>query len=417
MKTYRLLVLLLVALFLLASCGDATETSSSAVSQAGDVMYSVAVKDALGNLFAPDMVVQFLQNGTRIAIQPCNEDGVAEKTLPAGEYVVTPVFTQNEDRYHYDQNVTVTAENPSAVLVVTEKPTELSILTVRENEYDAYTVGTGCTYLELTPGVRNYYLFCPAEAGNYEFSLLDGTTATIGYYGAPHYVQEFSAVEVTENTFTISVRASMISAGDGGTVVYVLGVDAPADVSSCIMLIRRIGDPVKTIEDEPWIIYESTVDIAPYTLPEGTKLTDFDLFSSTDAYTLVYNESDGFYHMDTADGPLVYIRLTKDSDYMDSYETILEHTGVNKYFFDENGNFVKKEAYGQCLLEYIACVDSATGVYPLTEDLRYIVTMHGEHQGWWDEDSALYLFVDMDGESIPGINIELAWLLMCCYES
>ena len=100
---------------------------------------------------------------------------------------------------------------------------------------------------------------------------------------------------------------------------------------------------------------------------------------------------------------------------MDSYQTILEHTGVTKYFYDEEGNFHRKETYSECLMEYIACADEAMGVYPLTEDLKYIVQQHGDYQGWWDPESRAYLFVDLDGNPEPGINHDIAWLLMCCY--
>ena len=129
----------------------------------------------------------------------------------------------------------------------------------------------------------------------------------------------------------------------------------------------------------------------------------------------MYNESDGFYHLDTANGPLVLMRLTEDSEYMVSYQTILDHTGVTKYFYNEDGSFDKKEKYSDCLFEYIACADAATGVYPLTKDLAYIVQQHGGYQGWWEPDSMAYLFVDMDGNPEPDINHDIAWLLMCCY--
>ena len=419
MKIKCLIALLLCTVCLLVACGEASPSTSSPGEESNptEVTYTVTVTDPLGNPYQ-GMVVQFLQNGTRVAMQPCDESGVASKTLPAGEYTVTPAFAEGEDGYHYQTDVKVTAQNPNGTVWVALKPASVTEpLTVQANEYDVYFVTEGCTYVELAPGSRTYFLFRPTRGGNYKFSLAGETTAAVGYYGAPHFVQEQSIADVVDNAFTISVRDSMIGTGGGGTVTYVLGVDAPADVTSCVLVIQRIGDPIKTIEDEPWYIYEATVEPTSFTLPEGTTLTDFDLFADTDAYTLVLNEADGFYHLGTSDGPLVYIRLTEDSDYIDSYQTILEHTGVIKYFYDENGSFVKKESYSECLLEYIECADPASGVYPLTEDLRYIVTQHGDHQGWWDEDSAAYLFVDMDGENIPGINSELAWLLMCCYES
>ena len=97
-------------------------------------------------------------------------------------------------------------------------------------------------------------------------------------------------------------------------------------------------------------------------------------------------------------------------------ETILEHTGVGRYFYKdaEKKEFDRKENYADCLLQYIACVDKDSGLYPLTEDLKYIIQNNGEHQGWWDPNGN-YIFLDDAGNSVPGINNEIAWLFMCCY--
>ena len=88
---------------------------------------------------------------------------------------------------------------------------------------------------------------------------------------------------------------------------------------------------------------------------------------------------------------------------------------MNRYFFDENGQFLRKENYADCLLQYISCMDEDTGVYPLTEDLKYILQMEGEDSGWFDPNQALYLFRDDNGNQILGINNEISWLFMCGY--
>ena len=88
--------------------------------------------------------------------------------------------------------------------------------------------------------------------------------------------------------------------------------------------------------------------------------------------------------------------------------------GLSVSLIYENGEFVKKETYDQCLLTYIECADEATGTYPLTEDLKYIIQQRGEYAGWWDLNGS-YLFVDENGVPVNGINAEIAWLFMCCY--
>ena len=157
------------------------------------------------------------------------------------------------------------------------------------------------------------------------------------------------------------------------------------------------------------------MELQNYTLPAGANLMKFDITASTDTYKLVLNETDGFYHLNDANGPLVLMYLGEDVQYLDCFKTILDHTGVNRYFFDENGEFLRKESYGECLLQYIACMDETKGVYPLTEDLKYILQMEGEDAGWFDTNNSLYLFKDDNGNFVDGINNEISWLFMCCY--
>lgn len=382
----------------------------------GEKTYKVAVKDALGNPYTSGVVVTFMQNGEKVGMQACDENGVATKKLPKGEYTVSLSFTDSETEYYYDENTTVTASNNEIDLILAYKTSEPSTLYVGENEFDVYPVGAGCTYVELTNENRNYFLFTPTQAGNYEFSIVGDAKTQIGYYGAPHYVQSNSAVEVVDNKFTISINAGMIGTGDGGTSTYVIGVDAlDADAKDCILAINRLGDPIKTIEDEPWTIYQKTVELSEYTLPAGKEIKEFDLTATTGAYKFVFNKNDGFYHLNSENGPLVLVRLAEDCDYIACFQTMLDRSGVSKYFFDEEGKFLKKESYSECLFEYLEYVDESEGVYPLTEDLKYIIQQRGDYAGWWDIENAGYIFKDAAGNNDGTINAEIAWLLMCCY--
>ena len=69
----------------------------------------------------------------------------------------------------------------------------------------------------------------------------------------------------------------------------------------------------------------------------------------------------------------------------------------------------------ECLREYIEHIDEATGLYPLTEDLKYILQQRGDYAGWWNPGSGIYLFVDENRVPLDGVNHEIAWLFMCCY--
>lgn len=382
----------------------------------GEKTYKVTVKDALGNPYTSGVVVNFMQNGEKVGMQACDENGVATKKLPKGEYTVSLSFTDSETEYYYDESTKVTASENEIDLILAYKTSEPITLYVGSNELEAYDVSVGCTYVELTNENRNYFLFTPKEAGNYEFSIIGDAKTEIGYYGAPHFVQSNNVAEVVNNKFTISVSASMIGTGESGTSTYVIGVDAlDADSKNCILAINRLGDAIKTLADEPWTIYKKTVELSEYTLPAGKEIKEFDLTASTDTYKFVFNKNDGFYHLNSENGPLVLVRLAEDCDYIACFQTMLDRSGVTKYFFDENDEFVKKESYSECLLEYIEYVDEAEGVYPLTEDLKYIIQQRGGYVGWWDIESSGYIFKDAAGNNDATINAEIAWLFMCCY--
>ena len=408
-KFKRLISLLLIAiltfsLFTLTACGS------------GEKDYIVNIKDALGNPYTSGIVVKFMQGGKQVAMQSCNEQGVATKSLTNGKYSVVLQFADDKTEYFYDTDIKLTSRKNEVDVVLAYKiTTEPEKLYIGADELDAYNVKVGCTYVDLKPDSRNYFLFTPTKEGNYEFSIPEGKNVTIGYYGAPHFVQENSATEVKDNKFTVNVKSSMIGTNGTGTSTFVIGIDADKKSKNCVLGINRLGDAIKTIEDEPWIIYQKTVELKDYTLPASLKIKEFDLTASTDTYNLVLNENDGYYHLNDKNGPIVLVRLAEDNKYIACFKTMLDRSGVNKYFFDEKDNFIKKESYSECLLEYIEYADEENGVYPLTEDLKYIIQSRGEYVGWWDIENNGYMFKDEAGNNLTDINAEIAWLFMCCY--
>lgn len=403
-------VLLVGCMLLLAACAAEPEVPA-------ETTYKVSVTNANNDPYTTGVVVRFMKDGQQAAMQVVGENGVAEKTLATGEYTVELTFTGNADDYYYDKtNLKLTAEKPEISVVLAEKAGEAVPLLYGEDGVTtyAYAAGVGSTYVELSEG-RNYFLFTPQTPGMYKFTTTD-PTAVIGYYGAPHFVQTMSAAEVVDNSFSLSIRASMIGTNGTGTTVIVVGIDK-GEKDSCMLNIIRTGDPEHSIEDEPWMIYPAKTEPKPYTLPAGAQIGEFDLTADSSKYDLVYNEADGFYHLNTADGPLVLVRLGQDTKYLASFKAMLEKSGVVKYFFNEDGSFQKKESYSECLLQYIANMDEESGVYPLTEDLKYIIQQRGDHTGWFDPEHSIYLFKDANGINLPGINPEISWLFMCCYIS
>lgn len=415
MKRILTLVLALTLCMGLAACGGSGDSGDSGVKLAADeALYKVSVVDPLGTPCNAGVIARFLQNGQQVSMQVVNENGVAEKALKKGEYTVELQFTDKEAAYYYDQSATKVTADASQLQITLfnglNKEQGASLFAYSLSAQDkvdntAYYVNQGFTYVELTVGERNYFLFTPSQSGTYRVSLFQGE-GDVGYYGAPHFVQDYPAVDVIDNTVSISVRPDSI--GDAGsTSALVLGVDAKSETA--VLAVERIGEHEHTVTDEPWTPYESAHKPTAYTMPAGQKLTYVDIKGKTEDYQLVMGE-DGFYHLGAADGPLMYLDLSKNAPNL-SLKTMIQGDGVaggaplRRYFYDDAGNFQKKEDYTDVMISYIEAADQTYGVYPLTADLEYMIKNAGE--GWWDTESPNYIF--------EGCNPELGWLFACCY--
>lgn len=366
--------------------------------------YSVKVVDGNGKV-QKDITVSFYLGDKKVKSVKTNSKGIAAATMMDGSYTVKLTGTTLK----YDQKAAVvTVGKPSIeILLAKAKGTakERIECPVVGAARAAYVVKEGATYLDgLRPGERNYFLFTPERNGQFRISTT-GMYAKVGYYGGSvHYIVPTNLAEnVENNAFTVEVR-------DVG-VTFVIGVDAATNIDATVLSITRVGDPGWSVADEPWHVYEGTHTPKKYSLPSGTTLKNMDI---TKSYKLVYNSTDGYYHKDTKNGPIVYVRFNSEAPYV-SFADILKNFHMSAYLYDAAGNFQKKEEYTECMTAYNNCVDSKEGVYPLNKDLEYIIKTYGEHQGWWVSDHPGFLFKDDDGNPLPNIKLDMAWLFAMCY--
>lgn len=403
MKTIKSILAVILALsMLLALCACGKDNGDS-----GMANYQVKVLDGQGKPLTSGVIVKFFQGGQEVAMQAVNGEGIAAKDLAKGDYTVELVFTNSEMSGHYDTAAAVlSAEKTTLELsLINSLGTEHVELVTGEETHTAYMVSAGSTYVPVKANVRNYFIFAPTEGGNYEFRV-DNAEIKIGYYGAPHFVQALSAVDVIDNVVTLSISDSSL----GGS--YVIGLDGIDADTNAILGVIRIGDPTITISDMPWTEYKTTHTPAPYTLsiPSGKSLKYVDIKGTAAGNQVIYNEADGYYHYNTADGPIVLMHLGKKAPYV-SLQTVIEGDGlgggapIREYFFDADGNFLKKEDYTDILRTYFANMDKNAGVYPLTKDLEYIIK-NGCH-GWWDKNDPDFIFTDC--------NPEIGWMFALCY--
>lgn len=396
-----ILALVMIMCLVLSACNQAgTGTGGSAA-------YSVKVTDAQGTAYTTGVIVKFMKDGNQVAMQPVDANGVATKELEKGNYTVELVFTGDNSGYYDPAAAVLSADKTSIELKLSNKLSEqTTALFVGDKEYAAYTVSVGSTYVPVKAGERNYFLFIPAEAGTYKFSVDDSSLA-LGYYGAPHFIQSHSAIDVVDNAVSISISQSSL-----GGATYVIGIDGTDADTNCALTIERTGAPEQNISDEPWTEYKTTSALSPYTLdiPAGKDLVYMDITSETAKHEFVFNEADGYYHLDSADGPVIHVHLAKGAPYV-ALQVVIEGDGamggapIREYFFNENAEFVKKEDYTDILTDYFENMDPDLGVYPLTDDLIYIIK--NGCNGWWDAESPDYIF--------DGCNPELGWMFACCW--
>ena len=385
-----------------------------------DTRVEYTVQLVTGDAACEGVTVEFYNAANELVAQQMTDaTGVATVLLEKGNYILKLSGTELK----YDERTAVmTASKTSLELLLAPAVDTTVYYSISDPlmdyaEKNAYYLNEGTTYVDLTPGERNYFLFEPVETGTYRFTTVN-TKTVVGYYGSPYYIQTMHVgEELTNNAFTMSVYEA------GPT--YVIGVDAPSNVSGTIVYVTRIGDAGWNPDYEPWEDYVGTHVPTKFTLPAGTTLKDMDITAASQE--LVYNPADGYYHLNDINGPVVYLRFS-GSPYI-NFSDIMFNQRVGAYLYDTNGDFLKKEQYNACLEQYyyvpnpmydpdgkpVNMLDAATLVYPLNDDLIYILQSFAKHQRWDDPDSPNYLFKDDDGNIDTTVNNDLAWMFLLCY--
>ena len=254
-----------------------------------------------------------------------------------------------------------------------------------------------------------FFLFVPTRDGVYQFSV--DIDADIGYYGAPINANQKPIQPYPDENGNLTIEIKNMYIGDSfdSTTPYLIGIKADElDVNECLFEIKRVGDPEYTIHDQPYHHVTNTKN--PQSINLGylnwAVITN-DIDITSDEITVVLG-SDGYYHLNSADGELVYVRVGSDSSYLPSFYTMCETSPMSAYIYDENGNFVRKEMYNALINQYYALADKKTGLYPLDELMATAIKNHGNATGWWNPSSPNFRFAGID------LNTDNAWLFACC---
>ncbi len=371
----------------------------------GMTRYNVAVTDYLGKL-AEDYLVLFVKDGEPIAYHIVGEGGgMTTMDLETGSYEIQLAFL-GETPYYYDKSTAVVTEQAPNLTV---KVAAASKATAEEHwQLGQITpLPLGGVYVTSQQDVNTYFSFTPSAQGVFRISVSD-PNAVLSYWGSPNYPMDNTEQlkDFAKTTFTISVNTNAL----GQT--HLIGIQG---TTGCIVSVIREGDAV---EDIPFTPYEPSKAPVTQSLPGGLNFTYVDITKPTNTYNLVYNTTDGYYHMGSANGPVVYIQLDYKADgtaapYVTLYEMVggVSNTGTafRCIYTDASGNEVRED-YTAAMLSYGACADETYGVYPLTQDLAYMIQMGGQYLGWWDANNANSQILFANGE-----NLDIAWMFALCY--
>ncbi|MBE6646074.1 MAG: hypothetical protein E7611_00360 [Ruminococcaceae bacterium] len=381
--------------------------------------YGVWIVDGLGNPIS-DVIVKILKGDELVKMYPYNGQYLPFE-LEDGEYRIELDLSQTGRDFVYDADSCVMSPEKRSVKIELRnklsEPTSIFVGYPILADYQAYNVTSGSYELTLTPNDYTFIIFRPSASAVYTLTYVCDSELTVSYHGSSFFVQgedlsgSSEAIAKYKNGLSVDVFPGNI----GGDLVFAIKSES---ATSCILNIANAGDPGTRLEDEPWSPYledDATVSAQLSAPKEGT-YTEIDLTDTS--LKAVFNEKDGYYHLNSEDGPIIFIDLTTDSKYISSIQVICANQRMGTYIYDINGDVVEKRSYNELFHQYgmpstkEEKVEQAIRV-PLTEKLAEAIKTFGDKNSWWAEGSDANIFTKL----LLGTpyNREYAWLLFCGY--
>lgn len=378
----------------------------------------VWIVDGLGNPIK-NIVVKVMKGDELVKMFPYNGEFLS-LNLKSDTYRIELELSSLGENYIYDKDACViTPENPSLTIRIfkTADAVNGEILFVGypiEKDYPSAFVSDGSYKVNLTPNDYTFFVFTPEAAATYSITYECESVLAIGYHGGPFFTQgsdlsdDSSDFARLDNGLSFNIYASNL----GGSLVFSV---KSTGATECILNIKNIGEVGTRPEDEPWTPYledEAIVNAQLSSKPEG----EFTVIDLTDlSVTAVYNTSDGYYHLGDANGPVLYIDLTTNTQYIPSIQTICANQRMGTYIYDNSGKIAEKRSYNELFMQYGMPADSTEVEepirIPLTAKLAEAVKTFGNANDWWREGSTSNIFTAV--HNTQPYNSEYAWLLYC----
>ena len=429
-KFLHLLVLICVLALVLCAvaCGTTEDPAPPAPEPEAPpapemLTYTINLVDGNGTHMT-NVIVKILKGEEQIAMKVYNGAAITFEA-EADTYTVSIDLSQLDKTYKYDESLcTLTAEKTSTTVRLYQEVADAGSVFVGypiSKDYPAFHIGEGGYMVTLTPNDYTFFIFTPSAAAVYTITYECPTDLVISYHGSSHFVQGSDLTEGAtdlakyENGISLNVYEGNL----GGNYVFAV---KSTSAESCVLRIKDAGDPGTRLEDQPWTPYTEVPSKVTQQLQMAADAAANGTWNTVDlgdlTLTAVYNENDGFYHLNSADGPVLYIDLTSDSTYIASIQAICANQRMGIYIYDDNGNVIEKRSFNELFYQYGMPTDDTAPEngpirVPLTKKLAEAIQSFGEKSGWWKTGSDNNIFnMALSGMSY---NQAYAWLLYCGY--
>lgn len=395
----------------------------------GKHTYSVFVSNGIGGGYA-DVIVEFHKEGQRVTMQPTDANGYVYTRLALDKYDVVLVDTLSRKLSfgEGELEVTPTKKNlvvEASVIIASNEKVGLMECDFIEVKEAPFVKGEGSFVMSSTTTTITPIVWVAEKTGIYSITFESNFGVYLTYNGGPLqlYEQNLANEEdiVADNQIKMTIRAMNLPHGESEATPYVFGVKSKVSAGNGILKIKKIAEAPISLEELPWNYYPANIP-GDLNLPEELAESDLSYFNLTQAHELVYNETDGLYHLGSKDGKVVYIQLKHTPTTMPSatadepkdyftLEALANNGHFGVYIFDEDGNFVEKNSYQEHIF---ACLENAhenAGIYYLTSGMIKGIQEYGTVNKWWDFDTERHIFGDKAGVSILE---EYAWMFCLC---
>jgi len=382
--------------------------------------YGIWIVDGLGNPVS-NVFIKLLKDGEQVKLLAYKGEFLSLDIEP-GTYELELDLSQTGKEYTYDKSLcTLTVEKRSTAIklmdTVPEEKASIFVGAPISKDYDAYYLGEGSYNLTLTPNDYTFFIFSSKKSAIYTITYECASELAVSYHGGVFFVQgtDLSGLSSDFSKYENGLSFSVYDSNVGADYVFAIRSES---ATSCTVNIKNSGEPGTRLSEEPWTPYledDAKVKEQLAQKPSGT-YTVIDLTDLT--LSAVFNEKDGYYHLNSKDGPIIFIDLTSACPYISSIQTICGNQRMGTYLYDVNGKIIEKRSYNELFHQYGMPTSADEAVsepirVPLTEKLAEAIKAFGDKNSWWAEGSELNIFTKV--LMTAPYNRNFAWLLFCGY--